>query len=470
MEKPVRQVSIIIVGLVTAVFCATAQGRLVFVPGEFTNLQEAVDSLATGDTIYVTAPYLSGYGNRDVTADGKGIVFQSGLGAAGVTIDCQGTPGDEHRAFIFDSGEDSLTVIDGFRIVNGYADTGGAIYINRTTPTIRNSVFENNYASLGGAIGGYQGAPTIDSCTFINNEAYRGGAIDGLGRPVIRASRFTGNHAASRGGAVSDVHGAIVTDCIFDENTGGGAVFDLIGGSARLQRCVFARNESGGLSVVYGYQSMQVERCTFYGNAYGMQALGDTYVVPRNTMIVFNRGDAAFCSITDSVTILLNYCNVYGNVRNYFGCIAENLGQDGNISADPMFCDTAAMDLTLQSSSACATGGAGGVPIGAYGVGCTPTSIVDDPSGLPQAFELQQNFPNPFNPATTIGFSVPIRTHVSIAVYNILGERVAVLFDQTAPAGSYEVTWDGTAAASGVYFYRLTAGDIVDTRKMLLLK
>jgi FlgD Ig-like domain len=89
---------------------------------------------------------------------------------------------------------------------------------------------------------------------------------------------------------------------------------------------------------------------------------------------------------------------------------------------------------------------------------------------------LEQNYPNPFNPTTTIAFSIKQRSRVKIAVYNVAGERVRTLLDETRVAGSYtDVRWDGTDAAgspvaSGVYFYKLAAADFSQTRKMVLLK
>ncbi|MCP4549332.1 MAG: T9SS type A sorting domain-containing protein, partial [bacterium] len=104
------------------------------------------------------------------------------------------------------------------------------------------------------------------------------------------------------------------------------------------------------------------------------------------------------------------------------------------------------------------------------------TGIDDDPAdGLPRSFELHQNYPNPFNPTTTIEYSLPHQMHVSISVYNTLGRRVALLIDRTQSAGPHRVEWDasddsGVRVASGVYFYRVIAGDIVESRKMVLLK
>jgi fibronectin type III domain protein/flagellar hook capping protein FlgD len=104
------------------------------------------------------------------------------------------------------------------------------------------------------------------------------------------------------------------------------------------------------------------------------------------------------------------------------------------------------------------------------------TGIDDGASdGLPQAFELHQNYPNPFNPTTTIEYVLPRQMHVSVNVYNTLGRRVALLVDAMQPAGYHRVEWDasddfGVRVASGVYLYRIVAGEIVESRKMVLLK
>ena len=89
---------------------------------------------------------------------------------------------------------------------------------------------------------------------------------------------------------------------------------------------------------------------------------------------------------------------------------------------------------------------------------------------IPVAFELYQNYPNPFNPSTKIGFALPRESKVKLEVFNVLGERVAVLKDEIMPAGVHVVEFNATGLSSGVYFYRLTAGDFVDTKKMVLMK
>ena len=89
---------------------------------------------------------------------------------------------------------------------------------------------------------------------------------------------------------------------------------------------------------------------------------------------------------------------------------------------------------------------------------------------MPKSFRLEQNYPNPFNPSTTIRYGLPNRSHVTLIVYNILGQLVTTLVNGEQEAGYHEVKFDGSRLASGVYFYRLQAGTYVETKKLLLLK
>ncbi|MBP3193974.1 T9SS type A sorting domain-containing protein [Natronogracilivirgula saccharolytica] len=91
-------------------------------------------------------------------------------------------------------------------------------------------------------------------------------------------------------------------------------------------------------------------------------------------------------------------------------------------------------------------------------------------SDVPDEFGLDQNYPNPFNPVTTINYQVPESEHVTIQVYNVIGERVATLVNEVQDAGHHSVEFDGSRFASGVYIYRMQAGDFVDVRKLTLTK
>jgi hypothetical protein len=101
----------------------------------------------------------------------------------------------------------------------------------------------------------------------------------------------------------------------------------------------------------------------------------------------------------------------------------------------------------------------------------TVTSVQELPGAAPAAFRLEQNYPNPFNPSTAIRFSLSTATHVTLKVYNLLGQEVATLVNESRAAGSYQTTFDARSLASGVYFYRLALGTgQITSKKMLLLK
>ena len=83
---------------------------------------------------------------------------------------------------------------------------------------------------------------------------------------------------------------------------------------------------------------------------------------------------------------------------------------------------------------------------------------------------LGQNYPNPFNPVTKIKFGLPKNAHVKLTVFDAVGREIAVLVNEERSANTYEVEFDGSALPSGVYFYKLEAGDFVTTKKMLMIK
>jgi hypothetical protein len=99
------------------------------------------------------------------------------------------------------------------------------------------------------------------------------------------------------------------------------------------------------------------------------------------------------------------------------------------------------------------------------------TNVGDQPSAQkPTEFRLEQNYPNPFNPSTHFAFRIAEFGLVSLKVYDLLGREVATLVNEVKQPGSYEVTWDASGFASGVYFYRLHAGTFVQTKKLMLLR
>lgn len=105
---------------------------------------------------------------------------------------------------------------------------------------------------------------------------------------------------------------------------------------------------------------------------------------------------------------------------------------------------------------------------GVFSANLAVTSV--KPEVLAREFSLSQNYPNPFNPTTAISYQVSAVSQVSLQVFDILGKKVTTLVNEKKSAGTYTVQFDASGLASGVYLYRLTAGDFVQTRKMILLR
>jgi hypothetical protein len=89
---------------------------------------------------------------------------------------------------------------------------------------------------------------------------------------------------------------------------------------------------------------------------------------------------------------------------------------------------------------------------------------------IPSKFELKQNFPNPFNPTTTISFSIPSKLHVTLKVFDLLGKEISCLASEELSTGTYERQWYANTLPSGVYFCRVQAGSFSDTKKLILLR
>ena len=99
-----------------------------------------------------------------------------------------------------------------------------------------------------------------------------------------------------------------------------------------------------------------------------------------------------------------------------------------------------------------------------------PSDVNEGSNNIPEIYSLEQNYPNPFNPITSIEFKIPENAIVSLKIYDVLGKEVVTLMNEEKNAGTYEVNFNASALSSGVYFYKLEAGNFVQTRKMVLMK
>src|SRR5207247_9828637 len=100
----------------------------------------------------------------------------------------------------------------------------------------------------------------------------------------------------------------------------------------------------------------------------------------------------------------------------------------------------------------------------------TPISVRNISQEVPKGFRLIQNYPNPFNPSTKIKFALPKGSLAKLVIYDILGREVEALVNESLKPGTYEVEWNGSNYPSGVYYYKLTAVNYIETKKMVLVK
>ena len=186
--------------------------------------------------------------------------------------------------------------------------------------------------------------------------------------------------------------------------------------------------------------------------------------------------------------------NTYRGVELHFSDVRGGWGDTlGNIDSNPLFLDNS---YRLSNSSPCIGAGVDSMQIAGvwhhapsfcfYGYqrpspgGTSPdmgacesdraTDVLILEGAVPIRFGLEQNYPNPFNPSTTIRYGLPHKSAVQLTVFNTLGQQVAVLSQGEEEAGFHEVKFEANGLSSGVYFYRMQAGDFVQTRKLLLIR
>jgi len=199
--------------------------------------------------------------------------------------------------------------------------------------------------------------------------------------------------------------------------------------------------------------------------------LTDMFSTGEHGSVVFTSSTTYSSSLTDSTQVFFRENGTTTWIRIPFA----NLGTEekADLSSTTQF-DSAGIDLKFHIADQIGNS-TDWVLEPAYGVGKFgggSVTVVNNTKSknLPAIFALQQNFPNPFNPSTQIDFSIPQQSNVQLKVYNTLGQLVTTLVNGNLSAGSHSVTFDARNLASGLYIYRLTAGNFTNVKKMLLLK
>ncbi len=464
----------IIIIAIVAVICFAAQvyATIINIPADYPTIQTGIDASTDGDTVLVQpGTYL-----ENVVFNGHNIVLGSLFLTTGDTTYISQTiiTGDDagYGGVYFRQYEDSTSVLAGFTITNG-----SGVSCWNANPVIRNNIIvDNTYVwmppmgSGGGIYCEFSNAKIIYN-DIIGNFSFQGGGIYcDRSNALIMGNNIEGNMASFYGGGgiyccnFSDVR--IINNVIRNNEVGldgnGGGIYYAGGNPLILNNTItdnYAEGFGGGLNCF----------------------LADAIIINN----IF-RGDSAGIGWEiriDDGSHIISFNNIEGGWPG-----------EGNIDTDPLLRDPENGDFHLMSiecgdpfDSPCIDTGDPSIDdillncdwgleelrsdMGAYGGGDSVMVAIDDYiKNLPEKFALFQNYPNPFNPTTTIRYSLPQATDVRIEIYNIIGQRVATLFDGNKQAGYHTVTWLADDYPSGVYFARLETRTRSESIKMVLLK
>jgi hypothetical protein len=445
----------------------------IYVPGDYPTIQAAIDATSSGATIIVAPGIYDTPGNYNINFGGKNLTVASSGGPDVTIIDCGGV-NNKNRGFEFVSGEIGQSVVSGFTIRDGdvrnrtagpYMEddkNGGGIKIVGSHPRIEYCIFENCQARVGGAIhmmkndAGTGSVPTIIGCTFKNNSSqYGGGSVLVAGGCHLTFSRNIVANTLNGGGLSSSANTTIIFSCNdFWANSGGDIVGNYGPGDVDPGTIFMNPLFCDGLHLREGSRCLPDHPENSCAVLIGALNVGDNGC---EYMCGDINSDGIFVDISDQV-YLVDYMFTGGPPP--FPIEAGDVDCNGQIDISDLLI---VVDFLFNS--------------GPYPCDCTPGSprITDEDASLPERFALKQNHPNPFNPSTTISFNLPVEDRVRLEIYNIAGQKVKILLDETRQAGSHSIVWDGrdesgNPAASGIYFYRLETTDFTESKKMVLLK
>ncbi len=458
------------------------------VPYDYQTIQQGINASSDDDTVLV---YPGTY-DENINFEGRIITLGSLYLYTGNYSHISSTiiDGDSSGSVVtFENDEDSSAVIAGFTIRNGLAENGGGIYCFYSAPTIMDNVISENTAiSEGGGVFCFFSNPLISNNVIQENNAISGGGIDcRYSSPVISGNRLIRNEVSWEGGGIfcRDNSMPMIQGNEIRENRaddGGGILCRYSDPS--ISNTVISTNSAdrgGGLFCVGSDPA--VVNVVIAGNTSeyggGIFSLSSTPVM-TNTIVWYNVADDGPQIFGDSPRI--TYSDIQGGWE----------GQ-GNIDIAPLFRDTTGGDFHLvaincgySSDSPCIDAGDPAISdslldcsrglgttesdMGAYGGGSMMTGIDQGESDAPRHLALARNYPNPFNVSTSLEYNLFEVSHLTIDIYNILGQRVATLFDGIQQAGEHRITWHAATFPSGVYFARLKTPKGSQSIKMVLLK
>ena len=405
---------------------------------------------------------------------------------------------------------DTDITISNCTFTSNEASWGGGIYCNNSDVTLSNCEINDNFSTSAGGLYFTQSSAIIDSCYIHNNIASNtGGGVGSYNSNVeITYTDIISNSNQAHGGGVyisGPNSNSSIKNCFFGENSApfsGGGIRIQGGESVTIESSLFCGNycgyDGGGISIISVSNFTLVRNITVCDNIAdslggGIYCYNYSNSLISNAIINDNSNYGVYIDINTNAVI--EYCNLYENERGNFSgpnvppyageLITTNTNGDScdtymNIFLDPLFQSTTGDSaFRLTSDSPCIDAGDPESPldpdstiadIGAYyfhqNLGVKENTF----SLKPSAFSLHPPYPNPFNPETSLRFDLPKSGHVLLTIYNIMGEEIVNLVDETMEAGSYAETWDAEGIPSGIYFARLTTENASSIQKLLLLK
>jgi len=445
----------------------------------FATIQKGIDSSSDGDTVLVAA----GTYVENINYNGKNIMVGSLYLTTQDTSYISFTIIDSDSSgsiVVFESFEDSTAVLNGFTFQNiiFYSGEGSQaiININESSPKIINNRFDNFYLfqDVESAVIYCENSNSL----IMNNEFTNGSVGNGyvLGgfilsknsNVTIKNNRIENGYVgfAEPSGYIVSVNSDNIIESNVIINPSMGycvicAAISILDGSNCILRNNFIFQAYGdGYGAVVASESQYVSHNnTFVSNSVGYANLSSDGIVSND--IIYGSSNTVY--LDESSTIQVSYSDIEGGWEG-----------EGNIDADPLFCDPDSGDYTLAENSPCIGTGENGANMGALGVGCD-VILSTDTDAIPLQYVLHQNYPNPFNPITTLRYDLPENSYVNVTVYDMLGREVKTLVNTTQDAGFKSVIWNATndygkPVSAGVYFYQIQAGEFVLTKKMVLLK
>ncbi|MCF7920305.1 MAG: T9SS type A sorting domain-containing protein [Candidatus Cloacimonetes bacterium] len=435
---------------ILCIICAlNLYSTIINIPADYPTIQDGINAAEINDTVYVAAGiyyenlFWPGVNGIKLIGSGQDDCFING-NSSGSVISF-----DEINGII-----DSTTIITDLTITNGAAYCGGGIYSYYASPGLRDitvtansasmdggglycfnyshfvidnvTISENTAASEGGGINcDFTSSLLIQNCRIINNTAnYSGGGIciEGGSSPEISYTLIAGNTAEYGGGIWSGEKGACdLVNCTVTDNSA---------------------SEQGGGYFSY-YPTLDVTNCIFWDNS------------PDQ---------------------------IYEDASVTYSDIQGNWTGPGNLDSDPLFVDAENGDYHLTINSPCIDAGN---PVSPFDPDNTIADMgafyFDQNTGIENQFLSGthfslSNYPNPFNPVTTISFSITDDSQVILAVYNIKGQEVKTLTNELLSKGTHTVIWRGldnnnNKVSSGIYLYKLNINGITcSIKKCTMLK